>query len=190
MRARQWRRADHLFRDHDGGGVSRLRAHAGRYRAARSRARRAARRDQCDPPSGGDRDHPGLARPSGISRRHGRRDRRRKGRHPEARRAGGHRAAAGRGRSGHRGARRRSRRAALSLAARMALRAARRAACAMRASAGGSICRCRPCPARTRSPMPARRSPASSSCRSSRCRPRRHRRRACARSNGRRGCSA
>ena len=32
VRAGQWRRADHLLRDHDRGGVPRLRAHAGRYR--------------------------------------------------------------------------------------------------------------------------------------------------------------
>ena len=46
MRARQRRRADHLLRDHDRRGLPRLRAHAGRYRAARDRARRPARRDQ------------------------------------------------------------------------------------------------------------------------------------------------
>ena len=40
-----------------------------------------------DPPSGGHRDHADLARSSGVSRRHGRGDRRRKSRHPEARRA-------------------------------------------------------------------------------------------------------
>ena len=92
-----------------------------------------------------DRDHPDLARPPGVSRRHGRGDRRREGRHPETRRAGGDRAAARRGRRGHRSPRRRDRRAALSLAsARMdAARRDRRAACAMPGGAGGSICRCR-----------------------------------------------
>ena len=43
--------------------------------------------------------------------------------------------------------------------------------CATRASAGGSICRCRRCRARTRSPMPGSRSPASNSSTGSRCRP-------------------
>ena len=47
--------------------------------------------------------------------------------------------------------------------------------CATRASAGGSTCRCRRCPARTRSPMPASRWPASNSSTGSRCRRRRSR---------------
>ena len=106
MRARQSRGADHLFRDHHRGGVSRLRPHPGRHRAARNRAWRPARRDQRDPPPGGDRDHPDIARPSGLSRRHDCRDRRRKGRHPEDRFAGDHRPAAIRGGFCHRGPRR------------------------------------------------------------------------------------
>ena len=53
-----------------------------------------------------DRDHPDLARPPGVSRRHDRQDRRRKSRDHEAWCARGDRAAAERCGSGYRGARR------------------------------------------------------------------------------------
>ena len=48
MRGGQWRRADHGVRDRDGGGLSSVLAPSGRCAAARGRARRPARRDQCD----------------------------------------------------------------------------------------------------------------------------------------------
>ena len=76
---------------------------------------------------------------------------------------GGDRAAAGRGGDG-------SSRRAPPRSGRRSIAPARNgaatpplAACATRARAGGSICRCRPCSERTRSSTPARRSPASSS---------------------------
>ncbi len=93
---------------------------------ARNRARRPARRDQRDPSPGGDRDHPDLARPPGLSRRHDRRDRRRESRHPETGFAGHHRPADSRGSLGVRRARRSDRRPALSLRPGMALRSQRR----------------------------------------------------------------
>ena len=54
VRAGERRRADHLLRDHDRGGLPRLRAHAGRHPAARDRPRRAARCDQCHRAAAGD----------------------------------------------------------------------------------------------------------------------------------------
>ena len=75
-----------------------------------------------------------------------------------------------RGRGGHRGARCRARRAACLAGSANGAATATGPACALPASAGSSICRCRRSPARTRSPMPAPRSPASSSCRAFRCR--------------------
>ena len=62
-------------------------------------------------------------------------------------------------------------------------------ACATKARAGGSTCRCRHCSARIRSPIPAPRSPVSNSSPASACHARRSPR-GCATSNGRRGCSA
>ena len=115
-------RADHVFRDHDRRGISRLRADPGRHRAARNRARRPARRDKRHPPSGGHRDHADFARSPGVSRRHDCGNRRRESRHPEARRARDHRTAARRGRRRDRSPRRSDRRAALSLEPGMALR--------------------------------------------------------------------
>ena len=130
VRARQWRRADHVFRDHDRRGVSRLRADAGRLSCCSKPGSAAGSTRPMSSPSGGHRDHADLARSSGVSRRHDRGDRRREGRHPEARRARRDRTAARRGRRRDRSPRRRDRRAALSLAPGMALRPspARRAA--------------------------------------------------------------
>src|SRR5437879_4534905 len=83
---------------------------------ARIRARRQARAPHRRAPPGRPRDRPGLARPPGVSRRHRGGDRRREGRHPEARRAVGDRPAARRCRQRHRRPRRRDRRPALPLA--------------------------------------------------------------------------
>ena len=189
MRAGQSRGADHLFRNHQRGGVSRLCPGSGRYRLARNRARRPARRDQCDPPPGGDRDHPDFARPSGVSRRHHRRDRRREGRHPEARFARHHRPAASRGGHGHRGARRRGRRPALPFRPGMALRgqwrgdALRRPALAARpaVAVAGRRASDQQFRRRDRLSRTARRLPLCQARRSPR---------GCAASNGRRECSA
>ena len=71
-------------------------APSGRCAAARSRPRRPARRDQRDRHAARQRDHAGVDRSSRISRRHHREDRRREGRDPQARRAGGDRAAGAR----------------------------------------------------------------------------------------------
>ena len=62
-------------------------AHPGRLHPARGRAWRAAGRDQRGRRAGADDHHAGLDRPPAISGRHAGRDRGRKGRHPEARRA-------------------------------------------------------------------------------------------------------
>ena len=148
-----------------------FRANAGRCRAARNRAWRPARCDQCDPPSGGHGDHADLARSSGLSRRHGRGDRRREGRHPETRRHRRDRPAAGRGDRRHRGPRRGHRGAALPLATGNGGATRRLAVCAMRVRAGGSTCRrlaARSAPDRQRR---RRASPVSNNCRVSRCRP-------------------
>ncbi len=85
--AREWWRADHLFRDHDRRGASGLRADAGGVDAARGRSRRAARRDQRRRATGADGDHAGLRRPPALSRRDAARDRGREGGDPQARRA-------------------------------------------------------------------------------------------------------
>ena len=55
MRSQERRRADHRVRDRDGGGVSAVRAPSGRCAAARSRARRPARRHQCRRAAAGER---------------------------------------------------------------------------------------------------------------------------------------
>ena len=93
MRARQCRRADHGVRDHDRGGASAVLAPSGRRAAARSRARRPARRHQR-----GRRPLASVITPVSIDHAEflgdtHRQDRGREGRHPQARRAGGRRAA-------------------------------------------------------------------------------------------------
>ena len=76
MRARQCRRADHGVRDHHGGGAVAVLAPSGRRAAARSRARRPARRHQCGRAAARDRRHAGLVRSCRLSRRQHREDRR------------------------------------------------------------------------------------------------------------------
>ena len=88
MRARQRRRADHRVRDRDRGGLPAVLAQSRRRAAARSRARRPARRHQRDRAAARQRHHAGVDGSPGIPRRHAGEDRRREGRHPQARRAG------------------------------------------------------------------------------------------------------
>ncbi len=97
MRGQKRRRSDHGVRDRDGRGVSIVLAQSGRRVAAGSRARRPARRHQRDRSPAGKHYHPAVARPPRISRRHARKDRRRKGRHYQARCAGDYRRPAARG---------------------------------------------------------------------------------------------
>ena len=59
----------------------------GRHPGDGDRARRPARRDQRGRPAAADGDHAGLARPPAVPGRHAARDRRREGRHHQARRA-------------------------------------------------------------------------------------------------------
>ena len=187
MRARQRLGADHGVRDRDRRGVSSVLAASGRCAAARGRSRRQARRDQRDRHAARLRDHAGVDGSSRISRRHHREDRRREGRDPQARRAGGDRAA-GRGaaerdrtRGGEGACAASGRRSALERA-----RGARPAGLSGRRRPARSR-RCRSCTAAISSTTPAPPSP--------RCAPRglrcrwRHSKPASPRPNGRRGCS-
>ncbi len=166
MRAGQCGLAHHLLRDHDGGCLPGLRA---RTRAdmvlLEDRAGRAVRRHQRDrggPPSP-------LLTPVSLDHQHflgdtgGRRSRFRKGRHPEARRAGGDRAVRdARGDGGAGGARPRGR-APVSSTARgtNGPRRHRRRAGSPFAAGARSTCRRRGCWARISTRMPGRRSRAS-----------------------------
>ena len=77
---------------------------SGRCRAAGSRSRRPARRHQCDRRAAGDRHHAGQHGSHRISRQLADRDRRREGRHHQARRAGDLRRAGAGSDGGDRGA--------------------------------------------------------------------------------------
>ena len=152
-------RADHGVRDRDRRGVPAVLAPSRRRDAARSRPRRPARRHQRDREAARLRDHAGVDGSPGVSRRHDREDRRREGRDPQARRAGGDRAA------DRRRARASSSRRPSACARRCASRAstgacmASTAAWSIRTTTGCSICRCRSSPAAIRSKTPAPPSP-------------------------------
>ena len=94
MRARQRRRAHHRVRDHHRGRPVAVRAPSGGHAAAGSRPRRPARRHQCHRASARQHHHPHLDRPHRFPGRQPGEDRRREGRHPQARRAGDRRRAA------------------------------------------------------------------------------------------------
>ncbi len=81
------RRRHHPVRDHDGGGVPRVRRAPGRRAAARGRARRAPRCDERHRAARSHGHHAGLARPFRKARRDACQDRLREGRHPARRRA-------------------------------------------------------------------------------------------------------
>ena len=142
VRARQRRRADHRVRDRDRGGLSAVRAPSGRRAAARSRARRPARRHQRDR----DGRSPASITPVsmdhlGISRRHAREDRRREGGDPQARRAGGDRAADRRGAGGDRARGQARARAAAGRRASTGACTPSAAGWSIRTTTGCSICR-------------------------------------------------
>ena len=162
MRARQCRRAHHLLRDHHGRGLPRLRAQAGRRRAARDRAGRAVRRDQRDRASRGHGDHAGLARPSAFPRRHG--GARSRSRRPASSSRASPAVLAPQTREAAavlEARAQRGRRAALPPRRRMVGRADADGRPRLSRPARRSTCRRRGCSGRINTTMPARRSPAS-----------------------------
>ena len=139
-------------------GLSAVCAPSGRCAAARSRARRPARRHQCGRRADRHRRHAGLVRPCRLSRRQRRQDRGREGRHLQARRARDRRGAAARGADGDRarGGARRARRS--ESPARTGPRPRSAAGWSIRTTPGCSICRRRGCRDATSSRMQASRS--------------------------------